>query len=66
MKGILIALISVAVGLYVLGAIFPDAIVSVTNSTAYTGAPAAVITLATTVVGIVAVVAVILILLRRR
>lgn len=61
----LLAIISLVVGLFVAAALFPDAIVAITNATLYTGAPAAVITLATTVVGIIAVVALILILLRR-
>lgn len=65
MKGILIAIISLVVGLYVASALFPDAIVAITNSTLYTGAPTAVTTLATTVLGIVAVVSLILIIMRR-
>lgn len=59
------AIVGLVVGLYVASSLFPDAIVGVTNSTLYAGAPTAVVTLATVVLGIVAVVALILIILRR-
>lgn len=65
MKGILMAIVGLAVGLYVAAAILPDAIVDITNSTNWTGAPTVVITLGTTVVGIIAVVALILLILNR-
>lgn len=65
MKGLLMGIISLAVGLFVAAAVLPTAIVNMTDTSNWTGAPAAVITLGTTVVGIVSVVALILILLRR-
>lgn len=65
LKGKLLAIVGLVVGLYVAAELFPDALVSVTCSTSYAGAPSAVITLSTLVLGIVAVVALILIIIRR-
>lgn len=64
LKGILMAIVGLSVGLYVAAAILPQAIVNITSSTNWTGAPSVVITLATTVVGIVAVVALIMLVLK--
>lgn len=65
MKGIVVGLVGLGVGLYVASALIPGAIVAITCSTSYAGAPTVVITLATTVVGIVAVAALIMFLLNR-
>lgn len=59
------SIVGLAVGLIVAAAIVPSAIVSITNTTAWAGAPSAVITLVP-VIGIVAVVALVLMMLRRR
>lgn len=59
------ALIGLAVGLIVASAIIPTAVVDITNTTLWTGAPTAVLTLVP-VIGIVAVVAILLMLLRNR
>lgn len=58
-------IVGLAVGLYAAAAILPTAIVEITNSTNWAGAPTPIITLGTTVVGIVAVTAFILMLLRQ-
>lgn len=52
-------IVGLAVGLIVASAVIPSAIVDITNSTLWSGAPTVVITLGTTVVGIIAVVALI-------
>lgn len=59
------AIVGLAVGLYVAAAVLPGAVVSITNATNWEGAPTVVITLGTTVVGIIAVVALIMIVLKR-
>lgn len=64
MKGILLSIVGIVVGIVLIGALVPDYLTLMTNQ-AYTGAPAAVKTMATTVLGIVAVVALILIFIRR-
>lgn len=56
--------ISLAIGLYVAAAVLPSAIVDITNSTKWSGAPTAVITLLP-IIGIVGVVALILLILRK-
>lgn len=57
--GKMYGIVGLAVGLVVAAAVLPDAIIDITNSSLWTGAPAVVITLGTTVVGIIAVVALI-------
>lgn len=59
------SIVGLAVGLIVAAAILPTAVVSITNTTAWEGAPTAVITLVP-VLGIIAVVAIVLMMLRRR
>ena len=65
MKGTMMAIIGLVVALYIAGSLLPESLTLLTNN-AYTGAPAAVKTLATTVAGICAVVAFIMILLNAR
>lgn len=62
--GIMMAIIGLSVGLYVAAAVLPEAIVNITNTANWSGAPSVVITLGTTVVGIVSVVALIMIVLK--
>lgn len=64
MKGIITIIVGLSVGLYVAAAVLPDAIIEITNSSTWTGAPTVVTTLATTVVGIVAIVSLILLVLK--
>lgn len=59
-------LVGIILALTVGGAMLPTAIVSLSNSTAYTGADASVITIATVVLPTIAVVAIALIVLRAR
>lgn len=64
--GFIGGIVAIGVGLYVAAAVIPDAIVDITNTTLWAGAPPAVITLGTTVLGIVAVVALVLLFLKDR
>lgn len=59
-------LVGIILALTVAGAMLPSAIVSLSNSTAYTGADAGVITLATVVLPSIAVVGIALIVLKAR
>ena len=59
------AIIGLAVGLFVAAAILPGAIVAISNTTAYEGAPATVLIIVP-ILGVVAAVAVLLMILRRR
>lgn len=58
------AVIGLVIGLTVAAELLPDAIVDITCSTSYAGAPAAVITMMTTVLGIVIAAAVVLLILK--
>lgn len=58
-------IIGLAVGLIVAGAVLPSAVVSISDTSNWTGAPAAVLTLVP-IIGVVAVVALLLMILRRR
>lgn len=64
LKQVMMAIVGLSVGLYVAASILPQAIIDITNSTNWTGAPSVVITLATVVVGIVSIVALIMIVLK--
>lgn len=64
MKSIIMALVGLSVGLYVAASILPSAIIEITNSSTWTGAPTVVVTLATTVVGIISIVALIMLILK--
>lgn len=64
-KGLMSGIISISIALIVASAILPTAIVDITNTTLWEGAPAAVLTMVP-VVGIVALVAILLALLRRK
>lgn len=57
--GNMMKIIGLAIGLTVASALVPDAIVELTNSSLWSGAPTAVVTLGTVVLGIIAVVALI-------
>lgn len=57
-------IIGLSVALIVAAAIIPEAVVDITNTTLWTGAPTAVLTLVP-VIGIVVVVALLLMVLRR-
>lgn len=59
-------IVGLVIGLTVAGAMLPSAIVSLSNSTLYSGADAGVITLATVVLPTIAVIAVVLIVLKAR
>lgn len=59
-------LVGIILALTVGGAMLPSAIVSLSNSTAYTGADAGVITIATVVLPTIAVIAIALMVLRAR
>lgn len=59
-------LVGIIIALTVAGAMLPSAIVSLSNSTAYTGADAGVITMATVVLPTLAVIGIALMVLRAR
>lgn len=61
-SGIIVTLIMLSIGLTVGAAVLPQAIVDISNTTKYTGAPTAVTTLVP-VLGVVAIAAVLLVLL---
>lgn len=62
--GVGLAIIGLVIGITVAANLLPDAIVDITCSTSYAGAPAAVITMMTTVLGIVIAAAVILLVFK--
>lgn len=62
--GFAAAIIMLSIGLYVAASILPGAVVDITNTTKWSGAPASVLTLVP-IIGIIAVVAVILLVLRK-
>lgn len=59
-------LVGIIVAITVAGAMLPTAIVSLSNSTAYTGADATVITIATVVLPMLVIVGIALMFLRKR
>lgn len=59
------AIIGISIALIVAAAILPTAVVDITNTTKWTGAPTAVLTLVP-IIGVVAIVAVLLMLVRSR
>lgn len=62
-KDMLGVIVAIVLGLTVAAAILPQAVIDITNTTKWTGSPAAVTTIVP-VIGIVAVVALIMIVLR--